>query len=275
MTMTTIRIPSDPHVDLSMTTTSSGGDTGFVFIHGILQAALCWKHQLAAPALAPWTCVAFDLRGHGYSSQPVGKEHYGDAAPWGRDIAAILDASGLRRAVLVGWSFGGRVILDYLSQQGGDPRIAGLVFVDANTRTAPGHVSDICMEMLGKTVSSDMAENIAARRAFVDLCFSTPPSEADLVEILCYNNMTAPDVLAGMLGRPMDHDDQMRRISLPTLVIHGQEDRLSLPQAGRHTASTIPGARLHLMENVGHSPQLEVRDRFNDLLVQFAYDLSL
>ncbi|MCF8502776.1 MAG: alpha/beta hydrolase, partial [Rhodospirillum sp.] len=159
------RVVSDDSVSLAVTLTGSRGDTGFLFLHGILQSALSWKYQLSSPELVPWKSVAFDLRGHGFSSKPVGAEYYGNGDLWSRDVAAVLDATGLKRVILVGWSFGGRVILDHLERHGNDPRIAGLVFIDANTKTAPGHISEECVKVLGATVSEDMAENIAARHA--------------------------------------------------------------------------------------------------------------
>lgn len=259
-------------IDLAVTRASGASADGFVFIHGILQAALSWKYQMAAPALAGWSRIAYDLRGHGFSSKPVGKAYYADSAVWSDDLAAVLSQSGLERAILVGWSFGGRVILDYLERQV-DPRIAGIVFLDANTRSAPGHISAESGQALEGALSPDMGANIAARRRFLDLCFNTPPSPEDQQEMLAYSCMTPPEVLKGMLGRPMDHDARMHSLALPVLVLHGREDRLTLPACARHTATTIPGARLQWLDRIGHAAQIEAPDAVNAALVAFAQEV--
>jgi len=268
-------VQSEPGIALSVTQAGADTDCGVVFVHGILQSALSWKYQLSAPELASWKTVAYDLRGHGFSSKPVGRAHYADGGNWARDLQAVIDATGLRRVVLVGWSFGGRVMLDFIHATDRVEQVAGLVFIDANTKTAPGHVSEECVEVLGRTVSDHMAENISARRQFIDMCFETPPTAGEIEEMIAYNNMTTPDVLRGMLGRPIDHDATMRTIRAPTLVIHGAEDRLSLPQCARHTSANISGAELLILPSVGHTPQIEVPDLINQLLGRFAQDVML
>ena len=182
----------------------------------------------------------------------------------------VIDAAGLDHAILVGWSYGGRVILDTLEHHLGDPRIAGLVFVDANTKAAPGHTSVPSGAVLARCLDPDMAVSIAARAEFVALCFERRPSDADLAEILAYNHMTSPEILSGLIGRPLERDVLMARIDLPTLVIHGAKDRLCLPACAEHTAATIPGARLEMLDHVGHSPHLEDPARVNALLAAFA-----
>lgn len=265
-------VQSDDHVTLSVTVSGANSDTGFVFIHGILQSALSWKYQLSAPELEGWKTVAYDLRGHGFSSKPVGTSHYATGEVWARDLAAVILAAGLRRAILVGWSFGGRVMLDFLENTAVRDRIAGLVFIDANTKNAPGHISDECMDVLGRTLSPDMAVNIASRRQFIEMCFEKAPHPNEIEEMVAYNNMTTPDVLAGMLGRPLDHDETMRKIDCPTLVLHGAKDRLSLLRGGEHTAATIPNAELITLPGVGHMPQFEEPDTVNRALQKFGED---
>ncbi|CAK7261756.1 MULTISPECIES: alpha/beta fold hydrolase [unclassified Shinella] len=271
MEYTRIGVTSD--VTLAVSVGPAPGKYGIVYIHGILQAALSWKYQLGSPKLAQWTSVAFDLRGHGFSSKPQEPRNYNSGDSWSSDLKAVLDWSGLERVILVGWSFGGRIMLDYLERNENDKRIAGLVFIDANTKSAPGHVSQECLDVLIRAKSANMADNIAARAKFVDMCFERSPSEADLAEILAYNNMMPPQALEATMGRAMDHDGLMRRLRHPTVVIHGQNDRLSLVASGRHTASTIPDARLRVLEGIGHTPQVEASDEVNAILADFAAEI--
>ena len=74
--------------------------------------------------------VAVDLRGHGMSEAPLQAEQYTDGDKWADDVAAIIDQLKLDRPILVGWSYGGFVISDYVRKHGQN-KIAGIHFVGA------------------------------------------------------------------------------------------------------------------------------------------------
>ncbi|WP_163579551.1 alpha/beta fold hydrolase, partial [Klebsiella pneumoniae] len=76
--------------------------------------------------------ITFDLRGHGLSDKPAAREAYQPAKVWADDVKAVIEATGVERPVLVGWSYAGRVMADYLLVHGG-ARVAGLNFVNAVT----------------------------------------------------------------------------------------------------------------------------------------------
>src|SRR4029450_11237565 len=99
-----------------------------LFIHGISQSHLCWTQQDDRGLAEEFRLVAYDLRGHGMSQPPLEPEHYTDATLWADDVAAIIEQLRLDRPVLVGWSYGGFVICDYLRAHGQD-RIAAIDFV--------------------------------------------------------------------------------------------------------------------------------------------------
>lgn len=254
-------------LSLAAAVAGAAGADGIVFIHGILQARLCWKHQMADAGLGRWRLVAYDLRGHGFSSKPEGRAAYHDSDRWADDLLAVMDAAGLRRAILVGWSYGGRVMLDFLDRHG-EGRLAGLVFVDANTKNAPGHTAG--GDFLQQAVSDDLAVSIAGRLAFVEACFARPPSAPDRCEFAACNMLTPPRTLRDLIGRPLERDGLMAGLSLPALVIQGACDGLCLMASAVHTARTIPGARLSVFDGIGHAPFLEDPARFNSELAAFA-----
>jgi non-heme chloroperoxidase len=101
-------------------------------IHGWSQGHLCWARQYGSALAEEFRLVAYDLRGHGMSEAPLEPEHYTDGRLWADDVAAIIDQLGLDRPVLVGWSYGGFIICDYLRAYGQD-RIAAVDFVGAAT----------------------------------------------------------------------------------------------------------------------------------------------
>ena len=106
-----------------------------VFIHGYSQCHLSWRRQMDDAALcAEFRMVAYDLRGHGSSDQPLARERYRDDRLWADDLAAVIAAAGLKRPTLVAWSYAGRVVADYVRFHGQDG-IAAINYVAAVTKT--------------------------------------------------------------------------------------------------------------------------------------------
>ena len=87
-----------------------------LFIHGFSQSHLSWIKQVTSSDLAKeFHMVTYDLRGHGNSDKPLEPERYKTSKYWGDEVQAVMDATGLKRPVLAGWSYGGRVMADYLT----------------------------------------------------------------------------------------------------------------------------------------------------------------
>ena len=89
---------------------------GVLFIHGFRQSILSWSVQFASDLSRRCHLVAFDLRGHGNSGSPWQPAAYDSAQPWGDDVAAVIAATGLKKPLVVGWSFGGNVAMDFASR---------------------------------------------------------------------------------------------------------------------------------------------------------------
>jgi len=78
-----------------------------LFIHGFSQSHLSWIKQVTSNDLAKeFHMVTYDLRGHGNSDKPFEPERYKTSKYWGDEVQAVMDATGLKRPVLVGWSYG-------------------------------------------------------------------------------------------------------------------------------------------------------------------------
>jgi non-heme chloroperoxidase len=115
-----------------------------LFIHGFSQSHLSWIKQVTNSDLAKeFHVVTYDLRGHGNSDKPFEPERYKTSKYWGDEVQAVMDATGLKRPVLVGWSYGGRVMADYLTTHG-TAKLAGLNYVDAGQKGDPSSSVRIC-----------------------------------------------------------------------------------------------------------------------------------
>jgi pimeloyl-ACP methyl ester carboxylesterase len=254
-------------VTLAAYETGNPAGPEILLIHGFNQAHLSWQRQLDDPALTDnFRIVAFDLRGHGASDKPLAPEHYTEDNCWANDVAGVIAAAGLKRPVLCGWSYGGRVITDYVRHHGFG-RLAGINFVAANTKDDPafagpglGHVA--------RMLSDDLAENIAGTRAFVRACFERQPAQADFDVMMAFNMVVPAVVRKAVRARTPNPGDLLPTLRLPVLVTHGANDTVSLAARSHFAAGQIPGAKLSIFEGIGHAPFWEDTPRFDRELAE-------
>jgi pimeloyl-ACP methyl ester carboxylesterase len=178
-----------------------------LFIHGSFQSSLSWMDQTADPRLtSKYRLVAFDLRGHGGSDKPDDVAAYRDGARWAGDVAAVIDTLHLQKPVVVAWSYGARVLADYL-QAHGDGRLGGIVLVGARS-TNGGAARDLAADpdtgrIARQALSGDPMIFFEATRAFVLLCTQKPIPTAQ-VDILTLASVQTPAyVRQAMSGRPL------------------------------------------------------------------------
>jgi pimeloyl-ACP methyl ester carboxylesterase len=256
---------------LKLAAYEAGNSAGpeILFIHGFSQCAECWEPQFYDAELSGrFRLTAFDLRGHGASDKPASAERYAEDRFFADDVNAVMEALELTRPVLVGWSYAGRIIGDYLEAYG-TARIAGINYVCARTNNQPEFVGP-GHEHFPAMLGADPVAERAATLAFVRACFARPPSPEMLERILDYNMLVAPGIRAAHLARPPSDGAILSKIDVPVLVSQGDEDLLVTKGLGELTAALVPGARLSMYRGVGHSPFAEDTERFNRELAEFA-----
>lgn len=244
-----------------------------VLVHGWAQSSRVFIAQLGSSLAERFRLIAVDLRGHGDSDLP--DNGYGDPAEWAADVRALLDYAG-RPSVLVGWSYGGLVITDYL-RTFGQAGVAGLVYAGAITELGRGRrggrVGPAMRDALPDVLSEDDEVAGKAMRAFVTGMsaskFASRPNA--LGTALLEDALRVPaSVRAALFRRDVTSADVLATVTVPTLVVHGDADAVVDIDAGRFTAETVPGARLRVFEGVGHLPFLERQAEFDQLLGDFA-----
>lgn len=239
-----------------------------LLIHGFSQAHLSWAKQYSDPTLAgALRIVTFDLRGHGLSDKPAAREAYQDSRRWADDVRAVIEATGLQRPVLVGWSYAGRVVSDYLLMHGAQA-VSGVNFVAAVTNAALNAQAPAGPLAAGM-VAPDLATQIESTRGFLRACFSRQPTAAEFETMVAFNAMVPAALRRNMLGRPTPYEDMLKGLRLPVLVTHGREDKAVVAALGEYTARTVPGAQLSMYEDIGHCPFWEDAPRFNAELLAF------
>jgi non-heme chloroperoxidase len=237
-----------------------------LLIHGWSQSHLCWANQYQSTLAQEFRLVAYDLRGHGMSQAPPEPEHYTDAQLWADDVAAIIDQLSLDRPVLVGWSYGGFIICDYLRAHGQD-RIAAIDFAAGVTTLGQAAFGTLIgpgfLDHIADATSADLPTSIRGMRGLVN-AFAAKPLPPEEVETLLASSMTVPvQIRANLTAREIDGDDVLRTLRVPLLVSQGRADTIVLPAMAEHVLATCPTAEPSWYDGVGHTTFLEDPDRFN------------
>jgi non-heme chloroperoxidase len=244
-----------------------------LLIHGWSQNHLCWTKQFGSALKDQARIVALDLRGHGMSDAPAETDQYTDGDKWADDIEAVIDQLALDRPILVGWSYAGFIISDYVRKNGQD-KIAGINFVDAAIVLSPKAFGSLVgpgfLENAPGACEDDLPTNIAAIRRFLRACIVKPVSQDDFEQFLAFNIIVTPSVRRALLQRELDFGPILEGITVPVLVTHGRSDTAVLPAMAQYMLNRCKTAKASWYEGVGHTPFLEEPLRFNTELKRFA-----
>ncbi|MFI5605794.1 alpha/beta fold hydrolase [Amycolatopsis sp. NPDC051903] len=242
-----------------------------VFVHGWAQSSRAWSAQLADPGLTErFRLVAMDLRGHGASDVPAAG--YDDPRQWADDLAAVLDFAGAD-AIVVGWSYGGLVITDYLRVHG-TARLAGIVLVGAITEIGRGReggkTGPVMRAALPAALSDDPEVAVPALVEFARSQASAAVPGTFAQALLGASLAVPPAVRTALFKRDVESADVLAEVDKPTLVVHGTADRVVDPSAAEYSAGKIPGAVLRWFVDAGHLPFVEDAGEFNSALRRFS-----
>jgi len=244
-----------------------------LFIHGLMQSGLSWAHQTESALTQDFRLLCMDVRGHGASGWAPVPEGYQDSRLFADDVAAVIETLSLERPILVGASYGGLVINDYLRHYG-DSALGGINYVASVVHFGNEKSADKLGPDLGKLVpgllSSDLPEMLCATRKFVRLFYHTQPAPDTFETVLAYNMMMPVATRLALASRNVDGDAVLSAISCPVLVTQGSDDRIVLPSMSETICAQVSDARLSLFEGAGHTTYGEMPDRFNSELADFA-----
>lgn len=261
-------------VTLNVDETGNPDGQAILFVHGYTQSRLSWRKQLDSGLADTFRLVALDNRGHGLSEKP--EDAYADSQLWANDIQSVIDSLDLGAPVLVGWSYGGLIISDYLETYG-DDHIAGINLVGAiskiGTEDATAVTGEDFLELVPGFEATSVEESVDALETFIGRCTYDEPDPEDLRLMLGFNVIVPPHVREGLHSRTVTHDDDLRAIDVPVLITHGEEDTIVLPEAGREHSDLIETADTSLYPETGHSPFWESPDRYNRELREFVSSL--
>ncbi len=247
---------------------------GILFIHGWSLSSSSWRQQLESSLADQFHLVALDLRGHGNSAKPWDSASYADSQIWADDIAAVIEATGLDKPVVVAWSMGGHVTMDYIRHYSADS-IAGIVFVGSTGGMQPFPPPDektaAEFARLGPlSMSGDAGDRLMAARSFVDgMMQAQVPQDIRDREVAAVLALP-PYARTAMMTRKLDNSDLVGKLTLPVLFLMGDAERTATPEGIAELMQHMPDARMEIYEATGHMPFVEHPTRFNTDLARFA-----
>ena len=259
--MTSIRIN-----DINLAYTDVGTGPPIVLIHGYPFNRSLWTEQTEA-LNSKYRVVVPDLRGFGESDSSEGTA---TMARMAEDVAALMDALAIERAVIGGLSMGGYVALAFARMF--PARVKALVLADTRAQADTEEGKQTRHQQAEKALSEGMA-GIADAMLPKLLTPDTVSKRPELVKrVRDMMLKTKPDGAAAALLGMAERDDQTEFISsirVPALILVGREDAITPVADSEKMQSRIEGSRLVVIENAGHVSNLEQTEQFNDALLGF------
>jgi pimeloyl-ACP methyl ester carboxylesterase len=261
-------------VNLYYETFGSAGAPVLLLVNGLGSQCINFKAEFCEKFVANgFRVVRFDNRDVGLSSHLDEHSEY-TVEDMADDGFAVLDAVGAARAHIAGWSMGGMIV--QAMAIGRPERVLSMTSVMSAAGSMTGERdADVVAAFSAPpaTTREEAAErHLAGLKAWGSpTCFDVERITADAYA--AYDRCWDP---AGRLrqmmavGRSPSREEALRSVTLPTLVVHGDADRLVPLEYGRKTAAVVPGARLEIVEGMGHDYPPHYYDRLVELISSHA-----
>lgn len=253
-----------------------------VFSHGWPLNSDSWEAQMLFLASRGYRCVAHDRRGHGRSTQSW---HGNEMNTYADDLASVMEALDLHKAILVGFSTGGGEVARYIGRHG-TKRVAGVALVAAvpplmlKTATNP---RGLAMEVFDRLRAGERANRAELYREIASgpfFGFNRPgarPSQG-LIDSFCAQGMQAGhkstyDCIKAF--SESDFTEDLRKIDVPTLFVHGSDDQIvPIDAAAKAASQKVRDSRLVVYAGGPHGITHTHKDSLNFDLLDFARSVA-
>ena len=247
-----------------------------VFSHGWPLNADAWEDQMMFLASNGYRCIAHDRRGHGRSSQPWNGNNMDTYA---EDLATVVDTLGVKSATFVGHSTGGGEAARYISRFGGKVAtkavlIGSVTPLMLKTAANPDGAPMSAFDGIRKAVQADRAQ------FFKDL--TTPFFGFNRTGVKDSQGMRDTFWMQGMMTgirgayecikqfSETDFTEDLKKMTLPTLVIHGDDDQIvPIGPSAIAASKLLKNARLEVYKGGSHAIPLVNKDKLNADLLAF------
>jgi non-heme chloroperoxidase len=259
-----------------------GNGQPIVFSHGWPLSSDAFEDQMYFLSSHGYRCIAHDRRGHGRSSQPWNGN---DMDNYADDLAELVEALDLKEAIHVGHSTGGGEVARYIGRHG-TKRVAMVVLIGSVTPLmlkTPANPEGTPMEVFDKIRSSVLADR---SQFWKDLSmpfygYNRPGAKISegVRESFWLQGMMASFPASYFCIKAFsetDHTEDLKKIDVPTLFLHGEDDQIVPIGAAALIASKIvKNAELKVYKGAPHGMCTTLKDRVNADLIEFFQSAGL
>jgi pimeloyl-ACP methyl ester carboxylesterase len=252
----------------------AGSGSPIVFVHEFGGNYRSWEPQLRALARRH-RCITFAARGYPPSDVPDDVHAYSQALAV-TDIVSVMDAANVERAHIVGLSMGGFAALHFGLEHA--DRALSLVVAGAGygaEKQFEDHFRNVSLEVakqFEQQGSGQFAKTYSLGASRVQFQNKDPRGWREFADLLAqHSDVGAANTMRGVQAcRPSIYDleDRLRAMTVPTLVIVGDEDDHCI-QPGVFMKKVIPACGLLVLPKTGHTLNLEEPDHFNRFVSEF------
>jgi pimeloyl-ACP methyl ester carboxylesterase len=261
--------------------TFGAGEPVFILLHGFGASLFSWR-EVTAPLAEFGAVIAYDRPAFGLTERPLtwqGESPYSQEAQV-ELVIGLMDALGIEKAILIGNSAGGTIAM--LTALAYPERIQSLILVDPAVYAgggAPAWTRWLLRTPQMRHLGPLLARQIQTRGPqLIELAWHDP-------------SKITPDILEGyqkplrapnwdkalweltVASRESGLPDQLQRLTIPTLVITGDDDRIVPTEQSLRLADELPNAQLAVIPNCGHVPHEECPQAFMQAVETFLQTL--
>lgn len=245
----------------------SGSGPPLLLIMGLSGTMLHWGQPFMQSLRGDFDVISYDNRGVGASSRVESPFSIADMAA---DAAGLMAALELDSAHVMGISMGGMVAQELALA---NPERIRTLTLGCTYCGGPGNALPAQPELGAAVMSGDRARALRATwEANVSARFARDADAYAAFRAIGEERPVAVAVMMEQLSAITRHDTSTRlgALSMPTLVVHGTEDRIIPVENGRIVAGLIPGSRLEILQDIGHLFFWELPERSTELVREHA-----
>lgn len=247
-----------------------------VLIHGWPLSHRMWEAQITALTGAGYRCVAYDRRGFGESGRPTGGYDYDTFAS---DLSDLMTQLDLRDAVLAGFSMGGGEVARYLGRYGSE-RLSKAMLLGSVTPfmlKAPDNPEGVDRSVFDGMLAGVKKDRVGFLEQFFPNFYNAEPGAAGVgPDLIAYSKWIA--WAASPQGTQecitafgmTDFRADLKAISVPTLIVHGDSDRIvPFEVSAKRAQPLIAGSRLEVLKGAPHGFASTHAQQLNALMLDF------
>ncbi|MFK7751082.1 MAG: alpha/beta fold hydrolase [Sedimentitalea sp.] len=255
---------------------TSGAGLAVLMIHGNSTCHRVFDNQMDGAIGAAHRCIAFDLPGHGASNDANDPDRTYNTPGYAAVAIELMQALGIARYAVLGWSLGGHIALDMMAQT---DALSGVMITGSPPITqgkgamGQGFTGDIEHSIASKQILSADEIDIFAHNT----CGPNAPYDPFLKQAVMRCDGRARSLMIAKLACGVGPNQQELAVNapVPLAIVNGADDTFiqhdfiaALPYRA------LWGDKVHDIEGIGHAPFWEAPDRFGPYLTRFLADLA-